>query len=300
MIEFTAGDFDELCRDSEVRTQLGAHEERRRKGLRHFWLYLLGASLLAILILLSLIGNGWPVAGFIVAAAVLIVGLIIATRPLGHAKTELKHPVLERLAARGGMEYIPDGFDPPVFPDASRPLFGGISGYKFTDLFHGIDPEGRKYALYEGHLSRGSGKNRQTVFSGQFYAFQRRSRSGGQTVVVPDKGIFNFLKPNGLDRVRFEGDAEFEKKFEVYTSEPSSTLALLDADARRRLVQLRSLGRVFAYVGPEDVLVGVWGHDRFEPGNMFSSRPAEARARLMFDEVCAALSVMRTLKAVLD
>jgi hypothetical protein len=69
---------------------------------------------------------------------------------------------------------------------------------------------------------------------------------------------------------------------------------------RRRLVELRALGRVFAYIGPEDVLVGIWGHNRFEPGSMFNSRPAEARARLMFDEVCAALSVIRTLKSALD
>ena len=300
MIEFTARDFEDLCRDGEVRAQLGAHEERRRKGLRHFWLYLLGTLLLAVLIPLSLIGNGWPVAGVIIGIIVLIVGLVLATRPLARAKTELKHPVLETLAGRGGMEYLADGFDPPVFPDASRPLFGGVTSYSFTDLFHGTDAEGRKYALYEGNLVRGSGKNSHTVFTGQFYAFQRRSGSAGQSVVVPDKGIFNFIKPSGLDRVRFDGDAEFEKKFEVYTSEPASTLKLLDAEARRRLVELRALGRVYAYIGPEDVLVGIWGKNRFEPGSMFSSHPAEARARRMFDEVCAALSVMRTLKAALE
>jgi hypothetical protein len=57
---------------------------------------------------------------------------------------------------------------------------------------------------------------------------------------------------------------------------------------------------VFAHIGPEDVLVAIWGKNRFEPGSMFSSRPAEERAKQMFDEVCAALAVVRTLKATLD
>ena len=140
----------------------------------------------------------------------------------------------------------------------------------------------------------------QTIFSGQFYAFQRRSPGRGETVVVPDKGIFNFIKPSGLDRIRFDGDPEFEKKFEAYTTDPAAALSLLDADVRRRLVELRAIGRVAAFFGPEDVLVGTWGKNRFEPGSMFSSRPAEARARGMFDEVCAALSVTRALKAALD
>lgn len=299
MIEFTARDFDELCRTGGVRAQLGEHEERRRRGLRHFWLYLLGTLFLTILILLSMIGNGWPVIGVILAVVVFIVGLVLALRPLGQAKAELKLPVLEALAARGGMQYLADGFDPPVFPEGSRPLFGGITSYSFSDLFHGTDAQGKRFALYEGNLTRGSGKNSQTLFSGQFYAFQRGATRSGQTVIVPDKGIFNFAKPSGLDRVRFDGDPEFEKKFEVYTTEPSSALALLDAEVRRRLFELRALGKVWAYVGPDDVLVGIWGKNRFEPGSMFSSRPAEERARRMFDEVCAALSVCRELKATL-
>src|SRR5688572_21449095 len=109
MIEFTARDFEDLCRVEEVRTQLGAHEERRRHGVRHFWLYLLGTLFLAALVLLSLIGYGWPVAGIILGVIILIVRLVLAFRPLSQAKAELKHPILEALAGKGGMEYLPDG-----------------------------------------------------------------------------------------------------------------------------------------------------------------------------------------------
>jgi hypothetical protein len=300
LIELTARDFEDLCRAGAVRAQLDTLDQRRRRGVRHFWLHLIGSVLLAALVLISLAGYDWLIAGIILAVIVFIVGLFLALHPLGAAKAELKHPVLETLAGRSGMEYVPDGFDPPAFPEASRPLFGGIASYSFTDLFHGTDADGKRFALYEGNLVRGSGKDAKTLFSGQFYAFQRRSPGRGETAIVPDKGLFNFGKPSGFDRVRFEGDPAFESRFEVYTTEPSATLALLEADARRMLLDLRATGKTFAYVGPEDVLVGVWGKNRFEPGSMFNARPGEQRVKEMFEEVRAALSVIRALKAALD
>ena len=58
--------------------------------------------------------------------------------------------------------------------------------------------------------------------------------------------------------------------------------------------------RLLVYLTPSDAFVAIQGPNRFEPGSMFSSRPAEERAKQMFDEVCAALAVIRALKAALD
>ena len=298
MIEFTQQHFDDLCRDPAVRAEIGAIEEKRRKGLRRFWLLLAGSILLGIAAAVSLFAYQWPGAGIILGFVVVIVGIIAGLAPLTAAKEDLKHPVLEALAARGGMTYVPSGFDPPVFPEAGRILFGRLSGYSFTDLFHG-DDDGKRYAIYEGTLTRRSGKNTVTVFTGQIYAFQRRSRGSGETAIVPDKGLFNFFKPSGMERTKFESDPEFEKKFEVYSSEPSAAAMLVGSDVRRHLLELRQAGRVFAYVGPEDVLVAVWGKNRFEPGSMFRARSGEERTRLMFDDACASMTVLRGLKAVL-
>ncbi|WP_129792776.1 DUF3137 domain-containing protein [Sphingosinicella sp. CPCC 101087] len=300
MIELDARAFEHLCRTGVVRTQLDTLDERRRRSIRHFWFHLVGSLVLAAVVLISLAGYGWLISGIILAGLVVIVGLFFAFRPLGAVKAELKHPVLETLAGQNGMEYLPDGFDPPVFPEASQSLFGGITSYGFTDLFHGTDKDRKRFAFYEGKLVRGSGKNAKTLFSGQFYAFQRRSPGNGETAIVPDKGLFNFSKPSGFQRIGFDGDPAFESCFEVYTNEPAASLVLLEADARRTLLDLRAGGKTFVYVGPEDVLVGIWGKNRFEPGSMFSARPGEQRVKEMFEEVRAALSVIRTLKAALD
>ena len=302
MIEFTADHYRELCRTSSVRERIATLEETRRSAVLGFWRYLLGAILLAAAIIVSLTATGWTLAGWAIGLVVLIAGIVLAVLPLSRASKELKHPVLEAVAKQGEMEYLPDGFDPPVYPDARKTLFGNwLSGQVFTDLFHGTGADGKRYAMYEASLTRKSGKSTQTVFTGQIYAFQRRSKGSGSIAIVPDRGIFNFFKPaKGMNRVKFDGDPAFESRFEVYASHPSEALALLGSDARRQLLQLRERGRVFAYVGPEDMLVAAWGRNRFEAGSMLRSLGGEERVRRMFDEVCESLDVMRALKRVLD
>jgi hypothetical protein len=133
------------------------------------------------------------------------------------------------------------------------------------------------------------------------YAVQRRPGARGETVIVPDKKIFNFWKPSGdMERVRIEGDEPFEKKFEVYSTNPLEARELLfDSAFRARLLELRKDGRVFVYAGPEEALVAATGKDRFEPGSMLRSRPGEERVKLMFDDVCASLELLKALKAKL-
>lgn len=298
MIEFTAEHYSDLCRSGTVRSEISTLEDKRKAAVRHFWLYLLGGIALAVAILATLVGD-WPLVAVILAGAVLIAGIVLAIRPLSRVKEDLKLPVLEALAAKGGMEYLPTGFDPPVYPEAGRTLFGGwLSSQTFTDLFHGTDPEGRRFAIYEATLTRKQGKNTVTVFSGQVYAFQRRSKGGGVIAIMPDRSIFNFFKPaKGMERVKFDSDPEFEKKFEVYATHPHEALALIGLDVRRALIELRRSGRVFGYVGAEDALVAATGKNRFEPGSMFRSRSGEERVKSMFDDVCASLAVLRTLKS---
>lgn len=301
MIEFSHAHFEELCRSAPVAGPMRAMEETRREALRKFWLYLIGGIALAVAAGWSLFASGWEAVAVILAMVILIGAIILAWLPLSRASEGLKHPVLETLAGKGGMDYLPTGFDPPVYPEARGVLFGKwLSGESFTDLFHGADPEGRRFAVYEASLTRKSGKSTVTVFTGQVYAFQRRGRGGGAIAIVPDRGLFNFFKPaRGMERVRFDGDPEFEKKFEVYAEKPHEALALLGSHVRRQLLELRRAGRVLGYVGPEDALVAVWGKNRFEPGSMFRSRSGEERVRLMFDDLCASLAVLRGLRASL-
>ena len=303
MIQLTNNDFQSLCSAGTVRERIGALEGERRAAVRKFWLRGSIGLALAAAALVSLLNAGWEVVAILVFVTFLVGTFIGAAGPLMAAKEGLKHPVLDEVAKKAGMEYFPSDFAPPVFGSGRALLFGGsgFSSQIFTDLFNGTDEDGRGFAVYEACLQRRAGKNTHTVFSGQMYAVQRRPGAQGQTAIVPDKKIFNFWKPaSDMERVRIEGDEAFEKKFEVYSTHPMEARELLfDTAFRARLLELRKAGRVFVYAGPEEALVAATGKDRFEPGSMLRSRPGEERVRLMFDDVCASLALLRALKAKL-
>jgi hypothetical protein len=301
MVELTKTDFHALCAGDVVRERLGALEGERKAAVRKFWLRGAIGLLLAVAALAALLEAGREVLAILAFVALLIGGIVAAIGPLMSAKEGLKHPVLEEVARKAGMEYFPSGFAPPAFDRACGLLFGsgGFSSAVFTDLFNGSDEEGRGQAVYEACLQRRAGKNSYIVFSGQVYALQRRPGAQGHTVIVPDRKLLNFWKPAGdMERVRIEGDEAFEKKFEVYSTHPMEARQLLfDTAFRARLLELRRAGRVFVYAGPEEAVVAATGKDRFEPGSMLRSRPGEERAKLMFDDVCASLAQLKELRA---
>jgi hypothetical protein len=301
VIELTADCLGEVCGAAPVREQLGSLDTKRKAALRKFWLFLALGLVLAPLAVVTLTGYGWETVAWIAGAVLLFVTIGFGYSALSGVGEELKLPVLETIAARAGLEYIPSGFSPPVYPLARKALFGGwLSSEKFSDLFHGADAEGRRHAVYEACLQRKSGKNTHTVFSGQVYAIQRRPGAQGTTVIVPDRGLFNFFKPeSGMDRVKLENvEPEFESRFEVYSTAPmEARQLLLDAGFRARLLEFRRSGATYAWFGPDDAVLAMAGKNRFEPGSMFRSRPGEDRVRSMLDDVCASLAVLRELKA---
>ena len=301
MAEFTASHFADLCSHAPVQEQIRTIEERRSAAVKRFWMVLLGGTLGAALLAYVVGSAVGGTIGWILFVVLTIGVFILAWNPLSAAAEGIKHPTLHALAERGGLTYRPAGFDPPVLAEAKKALFGSwLSSSGFTDLVYGKDEEGRNFAFYEGTLSQGHGKHRTQVFSGQFYAFQRRRTQQGEAVAVPDRGLFNFFKPSGgFQRMRFESDPEFEKKFEVYATDPHEANLLFGSlTTRRLLLDLRQSGRIFAYVGPTDVLVAVTGPNRFEPGSMFRSQGGEERVRLMFNDVCASLDILKRLKDV--
>jgi hypothetical protein len=302
MAEFTASHFADLCSQAPVQEQIRTIEDRRRAAVSRFWMVLLGGTVGALVVAFVAGSVAGGTIGWILFVVLMIGVSIIAWNPLSAASQGIKLPTLHALAAQGGMTYMPSGFEPPVLGEARQPLFGGwLSSCGFTDLLYGTDPEGRNFAFYEGTLNKGHGKHKTQVFSGQFYAFQRRDTQQGAVVAVPDRGLFNFFKPSGgYQRMRFEADPEFEKKFEVYATDPNEAAMLFGSMAlRRTLIDLRQTGRIFLYVGPSDVLAAVTGPNRFEPGSMFKSKDGEERVRLMFSDVCASLDILKRLQTVL-
>jgi hypothetical protein len=302
MIDYSEDQFRHLCRGGRVGLELGGMDQKRASALRHFWLVLVVGLVLSGAATWWAINAGYLITGVIGASILVMATMGLAMWPLGRVSRDLKLPFLEGLAEEGGITYAAHGFEPPVYAEAKDVLFGSwLTTQVFTDLFQGTDADGRRFAIYEASLSRQAGKSQEIVFSGQIYALQRRSRAAGRIVVVPDRGIFNFWKPErGLERVSFQNDPEFEKKFEVYATEPSAAQMRLGSEARRKFLEWRQSGRVLAYLGPEDVLVAIPGKNRFEVGSLFRSRPAQERVRTMFDEVRASMATLGSIKASLD
>ena len=301
VIALESRDFDELCRAPAVHGQLETMESIRSGAVRTFWL-LLTASLAAAAgayYVLSL--ADFPTIAFIAAILIFVFGAILAYTPLAKVGQGLKAPVVETLAAKAGMEYLASDFAPPLYPEAKKALFGSwISSESFSDLFHGKDENGRGVAVYEANLQRGSGRSRHIVFSGQIYAIQRESNSGATTVVVPDRGLFNFFKPSGgLERVRIE-DEEFERRFEVYSTHEVEAKQLMFSSGLRRLLldlgEKQGKGKVLAWFGPEGAFVATPGKDRFEPGSMFRSKDSRERTRSIFDDFCGSMGVLKSLR----
>jgi hypothetical protein len=299
MTEFTAAHFEEICAADPVKSQIDGVETVRSAAVKQFWMFAVGGGI-ATLVLAALAG---AFTNFTVASIVFILGLVgtlmAAFAPLEKVRKGLKQPMLSALAARGGMEYAASGFEPPFYVGARKSLFGSwLSDQTFTDLFRGKDEAGKAFAIYEATLEQGSGKSRTTIFQGQMYGFER---GGGAdtTVITPDRGLFNFFKPGaGMERVKFDSNPEFEKRFEVYSSNPGAAAAMLASPTlQNRLLELRGKGKVFAYVGPGEALVAITGGDKFEPGSMFKATAGQERARMMFDDVCGSLAILKELRA---
>src|SRR5579875_2985530 len=212
MLDLRTDCLNDICADPAVREQLAGLDAKRQAAVRRFWIVVAIGVLLTIAAYLSL--DRAHEGGFTLGIALLLVvgTIVIATIGLSRAGEALKRPVLTAIAAKAGLEYMEADFSPPVYPEAQQALFGRwLSEQVFTDLFHGKDEQGRNFGFYEARLVRGSGKNRQTVFSGQVYATERNAPADGMTVIVPDRGLFNFFEPHGgFARVKLESDADFE------------------------------------------------------------------------------------------
>lgn len=285
--------FADLCRTEPVRAEIAAIESKRAAAIGKFWLFMLAGIALDGLVLWLAIALGWPIAGGIVAMLGFFGTIIAATRPLAWMIQGVKISVLQTLAQTRGLDFMPSGFDPPVFPAARALLFGKLTAESFTDLFHG---PGGVPVVYEAMLVRQNGKSSSVCFSGQIYAFRQPVAAAGEIVIRPEGWLFALSSLPGLERVRFEADADFEGKFDVQATQVDQGHALLDDDLRRLLLELRVAGRLWAYVGPAGVLVAVAGGNLFEPGNMFRSISGTDRVRRMFEEVSASLAILERLQ----
>lgn len=290
----SSSDFEALI-NGPLAPALAGLEDARKAAMKKRWITFGIAAVVAVLALVLLQGG---VFGWVLAIIALIGGWIWGSSHLDKAGRTLKDPALTAITQARGMTYAGHGFTADGY-EGLHPLFGRPNQRSFTDRLSG--DEGGPYALYEAVLVTGSGKSRQEVFRGLIYSL-KRSPIQGETVIVPDKGLFNFFKPSGgMDRVKFEDDTEFEKRFEVYSTHPDQARALVNPVVREKLKGWRQAhGKVFVRIAGEEVTVALGKrNDHFEVGNMTKAIPPRDRVQGIWNDVDATVAIARDIRTSL-
>ncbi len=240
------------------------------------------------------------VIGFVAAA---IAG-VIAYQPLANVGRKLKQEYCAAIANAMGASFRMGAFDPLALERIKElQLLPSYQRSSLEDLFSGAH-KGASYELYEGHLEQRStdskGRTRYTtVFRGQLIRMHFPREFLGVTIVRRDAGVFNVFgggSSNGrkLERVRLVA-SEFEKAFEVWSTDQVEARYLLHPYMMQRLIDLEKGlhgKRLRCAFEGGDLLVAVEGGNLFEPGDLFKPLVDPRRARRIVDEIAGVIRVM--------
>lgn len=179
---------------------------------------------------------------------------------------------------------------------------------KYEDLITGTRRE-VDFELFEAHLeekrtTRDSKGNTRTtwvtVFKGQCLRLDFHKTFYGRTLVTRDAGFFNrFGGGRGMQRAGLE-DPEFERIFEVYTTDQVESRYLLTPDLMQKLVDLERVfkgGKLKACFDGGEMLITVQGGNLFEPGSMFKPLDSPERVRELLQDFSAVFNIIDEVTA---
>tara|TARA_R110000803_G_scaffold149006_1_gene214429 strand:- start:1076 stop:2110 length:1035 start_codon:yes stop_codon:yes gene_type:complete len=221
------------------------------------------------------------------------------------AKTLLVTPVARQFAlsfneAPGQVASIYRHHEVGIVPDWDRDNYEDL----ITGTRKGVD-----FELFEAHLeerrrstdSKGRTQTRWvTVFRGQCLRFAFHKAFHGRTLVTRDAGFFNrFGGGNGLQRAMLE-DPEFERIFEVYTTDQVESRYLLTPDLMQKLVDMEKVfhgGKLKCCFDDGELLITLQGSDLFEPGSMFKRLDDPERVRELLSDFAAVFNIIDAVMA---
>ena len=306
ILEAMAGlpaDFDAFPRifQDDIRPALQSNEFARVKAAdrarKATWL---GGLIGVAGVLVSLFALRVP--QLAIVAGIAGAGIVGAGRaPLSRIGKQAKSMIVEPIARHLALDFMPAPGSVGSIHDHKRVgLVPGWDRSSYEDLVLG-NRRGIDFEFFEAHLeerrtttdSKGRTRTRWvTVFRGQCIRFDFHKRFFGHTLVTRDAGFFNFMgnmTMGDLERARLES-TEFEKAFEVYTSDQVEARYLLTPDMMQRLVDLENTfhGSKLrcAFEGGE-MFIAVEGADLFEPGSMFTPLDNPARTRDLLNDFAA-------------
>lgn len=293
-------DFPRIFQD-DIRPALSAREasrlqlaDRARKATLFGGLVGVGGVLLSLLALkvpqLAIVSG---IAGMGIAG--------VGRAPLSKFGKEAKTLIVEPIARHLALNFVPTpGAVNSIYDHKRVGMVPSWDRSAFEDHILG-NRNGVDFEFFEAHLEErrttrdSNGRTRTrwvTVFKGQCIRFDFHKRFFGETLVTRDAGFFNFLgnmTMGELERARLESP-DFEKAFEVYTSDQVEARFLLTPDMMQRLLDLEGIfhGRNLrcAFEGGE-MFIAVEGADLFEPGSMFTPLDNPERTRELLDDFAA-------------
>lgn len=302
------GDFARIFQD-EIRPALQAREGDRLAAVaKARQARYVGGGIGIAGVLIGLIVAKLPLLAFVAAA----VGFGYAwwgardVAKLGkEAKTLLVAPVARQFElsfneAPGQVASIYRHHDVGIVPDWDRDSYEDL----ITGTRKGVD-----FELFEAHLedrrrstdSKGRTQTRWvTVFRGQCLRFAFHKAFHGRTLVTRDAGFFNrFGGGKGMQRAMLE-DPEFERIFEVYTTDQVESRYLLTPDLMQKLVNMEKAfhgGKLKCCFDDGELLITLQGSDLFEPGSMFKRLDDPERVRELLSDFAAVFNIIDAVMA---
>lgn len=178
----------------------------------------------------------------------------------------------------------------------------------YEDLVTGTR-KGVAFELFEAHLeerrrsadSKGRTQTRWvTVFKGQCLRFLFDKTFYGRTLVTRDAGFFNrFGGGKGMQRAMLE-DPEFERIFEVYTTDQVESRYLLTPDLMQKLVDIEKAfhgGKLKCCFDGGELFITLQGSDLFEPASMFKRLDDPDRVRELLSDFAAVFNIIDVVVA---
>lgn len=298
-------DFNRFARiyQQEIRPQLRLRESERVKAADTAKKSFIGAGALGVIGAgLGFFAFNVPavgIAALIGAAIIGAIGYAPMQRLSGQAKSMMVVPVAQSFDCSfvdkpGRVSTIDDMRRVGLIPRWDRDHYED----RLTGVRDGVNFEFFEARLKERRTTttkNGTRTRYVTVFDGQCIRFDFHKRFFGETLVTRDAGWFNaFGGRSGMDRARLE-DPEFERAFEVYTTDQVEARFLLTPDMMQALTDLE---RTFkgkklrcAFSGTE-MFIAVEGGNLFEPGSLFTPLDNPERIRELLMDFAAVFDIL--------
>jgi hypothetical protein len=278
-----AGQAFEAIYEARIKPQLEACEAQRRRAV---WIFVAGAVLAVVLAVLEYVlspvvtgrPDAQPSFGFVLFTVLVVV--LLGYVPLAGVGSRARVAVIQALCEPLGVTYADKINSAPSYDSfLALRLLPRPTTATFTDMFSGRRGD-VDFALCEARLTRGSGKDRHTVFQGQVFRLVTPRKLGSTTVVLRNSGwLERFECPSGLRAVGLE-DPVFNKAFAVFGADQVEARVVLTPTFMQQLNDLEAAykgGHIRCAFETTELLIALEGLPRFGIGGLFSSLVDRAR-----------------------